>query len=90
MAAGFEKDEEANKDHFDKFDKNKDGFLDREEIRPWILPENDDEARNEADHLISQTDHNRDGKMSMEEILEKVTVWGGSAATTYKGNHDEL
>jgi len=26
----------------------------------------------------------------MEEILEKVTVWGGSAATTYKGNHDEL
>jgi calumenin len=40
-------------------DKNKDGFMDREEIRDWILPPDYDHSEAEAKHLIYEADSNK-------------------------------
>ena len=69
----------ANQEQFDRHDKNKDGKLDRDEIRAWVLPNNQALAMEEAVHLIHETDSNRDGQLSMDEILDKYTLWVGSS-----------
>lgn len=40
-------------------DKNKDGFMDRDEVREWVLPKNFDQSETEAKHLISESDINK-------------------------------
>ena len=40
-------------------DKNKDGFMDREEIREWIIPPDYDHSEAEAKHLILESDTNK-------------------------------
>ena len=75
------------KDRFhNDYDKNKDGFLDYEEIRAWVLTDNSEEARDEADHLFEEVDDNHDGKLSHEEILDHTSELVGSSATDY-GRH---
>ena len=72
------------KDRFtNDYDKNKDGYLDYDEIRAWVLTDNTEEARDEADHLFEETDENKDGKLSEEEFLENVETFVGSSATDY-------
>ena len=75
------------KDRFNKdYDKNGDGYLDYDEIRAWVLTDNKEEAREEAEHLIEEADENHDGKLSDEEFLENVETFVGSSATDY-GRH---
>ena len=81
--------EEANSEHFAKYDTDKDGLLDLKEMTPWIVPSAEPEADTEAVHLIKETDTDNDGKLSRAEILSKIEMWGGSSITT-TGNHDEL
>lgn len=64
-------------------DKNKDGGLDKGEVRDWILPENFDHARAESKHLIYETDDNKDGKLSVQEILDHYDLFVGSQATDF-------
>lgn len=74
-------------------DKDKDGYLDREEIRNWILPLDYNHSEAEARHLIHESDINKDGKLTKEEILEKYDVFVGSQATDFGEaltNHDEF
>ena len=86
-----EKDQIANKENFEEYDKDKDGKLDKEEMAAWIVPGNDDSAADEAGHLIEESDTNDDGKLSKDEIVTKHELWVGSSATSYgKGLHDEL
>ncbi len=40
-------------------DANKDGYLDREEVRNWIFPKDYDHSESEMKHLLSQSDDNR-------------------------------
>ena len=40
-------------------DKNKDGKLDRDEIRQWIAPSEEEFTGEEADHLIRQGDKDK-------------------------------
>jgi hypothetical protein len=40
-------------------DKNKDGSLDKAEVKDWILPENFDHARAESKHLIFEGDDDK-------------------------------
>jgi hypothetical protein len=40
-------------------DKNKDGRMDRSEVRDWILPPDYDHAEAEAKHLVFESDANR-------------------------------
>lgn len=74
-------------------DRNKDGYLDRDEIREWILPANFDHAEAEAKHLVHESDSNKDGVLSKQEILDNYSVFVGSQATDFGEaltNHDEF
>ena len=65
---------------------NKDNVLNNDEIKPWILSDNKEEAEEEADHLIKLADQNEDGDLSEREILESHEEFVGSQATDY-GRH---
>ncbi|XP_011296835.1 calumenin [Fopius arisanus] len=74
-------------------DKDKDGFMDNEEVKNWIIPEDFDHAEAEARHLIYEADQNSDQKLTKEEILEKYDVFVGSQATDFGEaltRHDEF
>ncbi|XP_054153759.1 calumenin-like [Oppia nitens] len=64
-------------------DKNKDGFMDRDEIREWVLPPDYDHSEAEAKHLIAESDTNKDGKLTKDEILNSYDVFVGSQATDF-------
>ncbi|XP_016061612.1 PREDICTED: reticulocalbin-1 [Miniopterus natalensis] len=85
----------SEREQFNEFrDLNKDGKLDKDEIRHWILPQDYDHAQAEARHLVYESDVNRDEKLTKEEILENWNMFVGSQATNYgedlTKNHDEL
>ena len=75
-------------------DKNKDGRMDKAEIREWILP-NTDYAGDEARHLVHMSDADKDGRLTRSEILDKYNLFVGSVATEfgnalYHHTHDEF
>jgi len=81
------------KEYFVKLDKNSDGKLDAAEVKEWIMPADDEHAREEAKHLITEADSNKDNKLTKEEILEKYDVFVGSQATEWGDalqRHDEF
>merc|ERR1719348_644984 len=63
------------KEYFVKLDKNSDGKLDAAEVKEWIMPADDEHAREEAKHLITEADSNKDNKLTKGEILEKYDVF---------------
>lgn len=74
-------------------DDNKDGFLDKDEMRSWIQPNDFDHAEAEAKHLVFEADENRDEKLTKEEILDKYDLFVGSQATDFGealARHDEF
>ncbi|KAL3065348.1 hypothetical protein OYC64_015509 [Pagothenia borchgrevinki] len=75
-------------------DLNKDGKMDMEEIRHWIMPQDYDHAQAEARHLVYESDQDKDEMLTKEEILENWNMFVGSQATNYgedlTKNHDEL
>ncbi|XP_078725117.1 reticulocalbin-1-like [Lampetra fluviatilis] len=76
-------------------DTDRDGKLSYDEVRRWVLPPPDyNHAEAEARHLVYETDRNRDGKLTKEEILEAWSLFVGSQATNYgedlNKHHDEL
>jgi len=82
----------SEKETFVKHDLNKDGKLDKGEVQRMVIPDSQQSADEEADHLIKETDTDKNGKLSKNEILEKYQTWVGSAATDFGkkvGVHDE-
>ncbi|KAM6303024.1 calumenin [Podargus strigoides] len=74
-------------------DKNRDGKMDKEETKDWILPSDYDHAEAEARHLVYESDRDKDGKLSKEEIVEKYDLFVGSQATDFGEalvRHDEF
>ncbi|XP_064634603.1 calumenin-like isoform X2 [Lineus longissimus] len=74
-------------------DKNKDGKLDNDEVADWIIPPDYDQADAEAKHLIYESDENKDGVLTKEEILNKHDLFVGSQATDFGEaltKHDEF
>lgn len=50
----------SEREQFNDFrDLNKDGKLDKEEIRHWIVPQDYDHAQAEARHLVYESDKNK-------------------------------
>ncbi|XP_028305005.1 calumenin-A [Gouania willdenowi] len=84
----------SERQQFSEFrDKNGDGKMDREETLDWILPSDYDLAEAEAQHLMHQSDANKDGMLSKAEILDKFEVFVGSQATDFGEallRHDEF
>jgi len=74
-------------------DKNKDGHMDAEEVKQWIIPPDFDHAEAEAKHLVAESDANNDGQLTKEEIMNKYDLFVGSQATDFGEaltRHDEF
>ncbi|XP_014665653.1 PREDICTED: reticulocalbin-2-like [Priapulus caudatus] len=71
------------------FDRNSDGYLDKEEMLLWLVPNNEEMARDEAEHLISSADDDGDGRLSISEILDHQDMFVGSRSSI-SGHHDEF
>uniref|UniRef100_A0A674GNP5 Calumenin n=1 Tax=Taeniopygia guttata TaxID=59729 RepID=A0A674GNP5_TAEGU len=74
-------------------DKNRDGKMDKEETKDWILPSDYDHAEAEARHLVYESDQDKDGKLTREEIVDKSDLFVGSQATDFGEalvRHDEF
>ncbi|KAL4617922.1 calumenin isoform X1 [Arapaima gigas] len=74
-------------------DKNKDGKMDKEETKDWILPSDYDHAEAEAKHLVYESDTDKDGRLTKEEIIAKYDLFVGSQATDFGEalvRHDEF
>lgn len=88
----------AEKDRFENdYDKDKDGKLNRQELLLWIVPNNQDIALDEADHLVKEMDTNGDKKLTEGEIMANQDLFLNSEATDYgsqlhdkKFYHEEL
>jgi Ca2+-binding EF-hand superfamily protein len=63
-------------------DINKDGKMDKKEVKEMLVPDID-VGKTEAAHLIYEADANKDGKLSEEEIIAKYDVFVGSRATDF-------
>ncbi|KAJ8974657.1 hypothetical protein NQ317_018876 [Molorchus minor] len=74
-------------------DKDGDGFMDEEEVKNWILPQDFDHAEAEARHLIYEADSDADEQLTKDEILKKYDLFVGSQATDFGEaltRHDEF
>lgn len=61
----------SQQENFGRFlDKNKDGVLDRDEIRNWLVPAKSAKYEAEAKRLLDIGDSNDDHKLSIAELLE--------------------
>jgi len=77
----------------DELDVDGNGKLDEKEILDWLEPNNEAEAHDEADHLMSECDSDDNSRLSVEEILNNHNIWVDSDATDYGRyllDHDEL
>lgn len=79
------------KDRFKQdYDLNGDNRLDRKEALLWLIPDNREMAESEANHLISESDDNRDGLLSVEEVVAHHDIFVGSEATDFGQNLENL
>ncbi|CAG5127492.1 unnamed protein product [Candidula unifasciata] len=69
--------------NFEELDKDKDGKLTPVELRPWALPDNSEAADEEVDHLVTLCDADKDGHLSIDEIVAKEDEFLRSTATDY-------
>jgi len=75
-------------------DKNSDGFIDKEELMAWMHPDDYDQNKAEADHLIHEADKDGDKKLIKQEVLDNHNIFVSSQATDFGQDlhyhHDEL
>jgi len=78
----------------DHRDKDKNGLMDKAEVADWILPPDYDHVSSEAQHLVSESDVDKDGKISKKEMVDKYDLFVGSQATDFgealKIKHEDL
>ncbi|XP_022691877.1 reticulocalbin-2-like [Varroa jacobsoni] len=88
--SGREMSEEVRVTEKDRFeldlDRNRDGNLDLSEVKHWIIPDNNDIADQEVEHLMENSDSDKDGRLSIQEIIDHHEIFVGSEATDY-GEH---
>uniref|UniRef100_A0A2P2HXB9 Reticulocalbin-3 n=1 Tax=Hirondellea gigas TaxID=1518452 RepID=A0A2P2HXB9_9CRUS len=84
----------SEREQFTQFrDKNQDGYMDKEEVRGWIIPPDYDHSNAESKHLMTEADVDGDGVLTKDEILEKYDVFVGSQVTDFGealNRHDEF
>ncbi|XP_046450335.1 calumenin-B-like [Daphnia pulex] len=74
-------------------DKNKDGHMDTDEVKQWIIPPDFDHSEAEAKHLLQESDADGDGQLTKDEIISKYDLFVGSQATDFGealNRHDEF
>jgi len=84
-------DQSSEEENFAEYDKNHDGFLDKDEVIAWMIPNNDEIAVEEVDHLFSESDDDKDNLLSYAEVVEHHETFVGSEVTEYGDRlHDEF
>jgi len=82
------------KNSFSHLDLDNDGLLSADELKPVIGNLHPSEyfyAKQQADYVISQADTNKDGQLSMNEMIENPYVFYNALFTEDDyGFHDEL
>jgi len=82
------------KKSFSHLDRDNDGLLSADELKPIIdnlHPSEHFYAKQQADYVISQADTNKDGQLSMNEMIENPYVFYNALFTEDDyGFHDEL
>jgi len=74
-------------------DKDANGFMDKNEIREWLFPNDYNHLDTEAKHLITESDDDRDGVLSRDEVVSHFDLFVGSQATDFGKvlhSHEEL
>ncbi|CAD5206514.1 unnamed protein product [Bursaphelenchus okinawaensis] len=74
----------------EEYDRNKDGYLDGEELVDWLIPNLHTVAREEAEHLFSSADKDNDGKLTIDEIVDDYSTFVGSEATNFGEQLNEV
>ena len=75
----------------EEYDKDRNGFLEGQEILTWMVPDNLEAANDEAQHLMAVADADHDEKLSADEIVDNHETFVGSEATDFgEALHDEL
>ena len=74
---------------YEVYDKDKNEVLDKEEIRAWLAPDVKQSAREEAEHIMHETDA-KSAQLTFDQIVAKHELWVGSEATGYGKHLDEL
>ena len=62
-------------------DRNNDGFMDHDEVRDWVIPDEYDHTVAEAKHLIFEADADQVG---LDNAWFYCAGWSGQGATIYK------
>jgi len=70
------------------YDKDKNGKLDVDEMKLWLVPNVVETAKQESQHLFHEADTNKDAQLSYDEIVDAYGLFVGSEATNY-GEHLE-
>ncbi|CAG9121712.1 unnamed protein product [Plutella xylostella] len=70
-----------------ELDANDDGVLDENEVKGWIIPNNEELAEEELEHMFELADDDRDDRLSFEEMLRHHRVFVGSADD--RDDHDD-
>ncbi|XP_064625834.1 reticulocalbin-2-like isoform X2 [Lineus longissimus] len=78
-----EEDQAEMEKQFKSYDKNNDGHLDADEVKAWVIPAMDELSVEEAAHLFTEADKDKDGKLTMDEITDSHDLFVGSQATDY-------
>ena len=74
------------KARFADLDTNGDQLLNFDELGPWAVSDNNEEADEEVEHLFQQANKDGNDDLSEEEILNSHEDFVGSQATDY-GRH---
>lgn len=65
------------RDQFTEFrDKNKDGKMDKDETRDWILPNDYDHAEAEAKHLVYESDTDKVRSLQLQRSTKSLVDTG--------------
>lgn len=73
----------STEDTFNDFDKDHDGQLSTDELKPYVLSDFDEMATYETNHLFDIGDIDHDGQLSVNEIIFKTESFVSSSATNY-------
>ncbi|KAK6188148.1 hypothetical protein SNE40_004395 [Patella caerulea] len=81
----------AEEEQFKLYDTDNNGKLDDGETRKWVIQDSRVAATEEAEHLLNMADDNKNGELTLAEIVDHYDEFVGSQATDY-GRHleDEL
>ena len=72
---------QEDKDKFENYDLNKDGFLDKAELRPLAIHDYGEDADEDVESLFKKADDNNDNFIDMNEFKEHTSEFVGSTAT---------